>query len=64
MVGTLAAITTLTAPRVLPSGPIELGVHRPKDGQFILRVQVVGGNPASKNSKSYFGLDAVTVSIP
>ncbi|HLX61510.1 MAG TPA: glycoside hydrolase family 172 protein [Planctomycetota bacterium] len=46
------------------SGPIELGAHEPKDGQFILRVEVVGSNLASKGTKSYFGLDAVTVMTP
>jgi hypothetical protein len=43
------------------SGPIELGTFQPKDGRFVLRVEVVGGNPAAKGSKAYFGLDAVTL---
>ena len=46
------------------SGPIELGVFEPKDGQFILRIEVVGANAASKGTKSYFGLDCVTLSKP
>lgn len=48
----------------IPSGPIDLGVFEPKDGQFILRVEVVGANPASNETKSYFGLDAVTLTKP
>ena len=52
------------SPKVILTGPIELGKFQPKDGQFILRVEVVGGNPESKNSKSYFGLDAVTLTAP
>ncbi len=43
------------------SGPIELGTFAPKDGRFILRVEVVGANPAAKGTKAYFGLDAVTL---
>ena len=46
------------------SGPIELGVFEPKDGQFILRIEVVASNPASKGTRSYFGLDAVTLTVP
>ncbi len=52
------------SPRVILSGPIELGVFEPQDGKFMLRVEVVGANPESKNSKSYFGLDAITASAP
>ena len=43
------------------SGPIELGTFEPEDGRFILRVEVVGANPAARGSKAYFGLDAVTL---
>jgi len=46
------------------SGPIALGVFEPKDGQFVLRVEVVGTNPASRGPKYYFGLDAVVLSAP
>jgi hypothetical protein len=46
------------------SGPIELGVFEPHDGDFILRVDVTGSNPAAKGTKSFFGLDAVTVTEP
>ncbi len=51
-------------PQPILSGPIELGTFEPKDNQFILRVEVVGGNKDSKNSKSFFGLDAVTLTKP
>ncbi|MCY3021395.1 MAG: DUF2961 domain-containing protein [Planctomycetota bacterium] len=46
------------------SGPVELGVFEPKDGQFTLRVEVTGANPESKGPKYYFGLDAVVLSPP
>ncbi len=52
------------SPRVIPSGPIELGQFEPREGKFVLRVEVVGANPASKNSRSYFGLDAITRTEP
>ena len=46
------------------SGPVELGVFEPKDGQFVLRVEVVGANPAAKGPKYFSGLDAVVLSAP
>ena len=46
------------------SGPIELGTFEPKDGAMVLRVEVVGANPESKGTKSYFGLDCVVLSKP
>ncbi|MFI5378827.1 MAG: glycoside hydrolase family 172 protein [Tepidisphaerales bacterium] len=49
------------APQAVASGPIELGAFEPKDGGFIVRVEVVGANAQSKNSKSFFGLDCVVV---
>jgi len=52
------------AEKPVASGPIDLGVFEPKDGAFILRVEVVGANPKSKNSQSFFGLDAVTLTAP
>jgi hypothetical protein len=45
-------------------GPVDLGVFEPKDGRMILRVEVVGANPASKGTQSYFGLDCVVLSKP
>ncbi len=52
------------AEKPVASGPIDLGVFDPKDGAFILRVEVVGANPKSKNSQSFFGLDAITLTAP
>ena len=45
-------------------GPVDLGVFEPKDGRMVLRVEVVGANPESKGTKSYFGLDCVVLSKP
>jgi len=44
---------------VTATGALDLGVHEAKDGALILRCEVVGGNPASKGSRSFFGLDCV-----
>ncbi|HPM79353.1 MAG TPA: DUF2961 domain-containing protein [Candidatus Anammoximicrobium sp.] len=52
------------APKPIPSGPIELGVHEPREGKFILRVEVTGTNPAATGPKYYFGLDAVLLEKP
>jgi hypothetical protein len=52
------------AEKPAPSGPINLGIHEPKNGKFILRVEVAGTNPASTGSKYYFGLDAVVLDKP
>ena len=49
------------ATKPVPTGPINLGVHEPKDGKFILRAEVTGCNPASTGPKYYFGLDAVVL---
>jgi hypothetical protein len=52
------------APNPVLSGPIELGTFTPKDGQLVLRIEVTGANPAAKATKSYFGLDCVTLKAP
>lgn len=52
------------AEKPTPSGPIPLGVFEPQNGAFVLRVEVVGANPQSKGTKSYFGLDAVRLTEP
>jgi hypothetical protein len=44
-----------------PTGPIALGTFQPRDGAFVLRVEVVGGNLASLGSKSFFAIDAIVV---
>jgi len=50
------------SPKVKPAKPIELGVFEPQEGFFILRVEVVGANPAAERSKSFFGLDCIKLS--
>jgi hypothetical protein len=52
------------AAKPAPTGPINLGVHEPKDGKFILRAEVVGTSPASTGPKYFFGLDAVLLENP
>lgn len=51
-------------PDPIASGPIELGTFTPKDGVLILRVEIVGTNPASTGARYYFGLDCVTLGEP
>jgi Protein of unknown function (DUF2961) len=52
------------AGRVVPSGPIDLGVHSGRSGRLILRVETVGKNAASLGSVAFFGLDCVTLGTP
>ena len=52
------------AAKPAPTEPLNLGVHEPKDGRFILRAEVVGTNPASTGAKYFFGLDAVLLEKP
>ena len=52
------------APRPEIGAPIELGVFPPQEGRLVLRVEVVGTNPASRGPRHYFGLDAVQVLPP
>ncbi len=47
-----------------PSGPIDLGVQKPRGGKFVLRAEVIGANPASTGSKYFCGLDAVVRATP
>ena len=47
--------------KVAATGPIDLGIHVTKDGKFALTAEVVGGHPRSEGTKSYFGLDCVTL---
>ncbi len=47
-----------------PSGAIDLGVHEPKDGKFVLRCQVTGANPESTGARFFFGLDALEIKKP
>ena len=50
--------------KAAPAGPLALGVFEPKNGQFILRVEVIGANPAATGPRYYFGLDAVVLAKP
>ncbi|MCX6928926.1 MAG: DUF2961 domain-containing protein [Verrucomicrobia bacterium] len=43
------------------SGPIELGTFAPKDGKLLLRVEVVGTNPAANGTRHFFGLDCIVL---
>ncbi|MBV9867270.1 MAG: DUF2961 domain-containing protein [Abitibacteriaceae bacterium] len=43
------------------TGPIELGTFEPHDGKLVLRVEVIGSNPASRGNRYYFGLDCVVL---
>ena len=52
------------ATKPIPSGPINLGVHEPKDGKYVLRAEVIGTNPASTGLRYFFGLDAVVLEKP
>lgn len=52
------------AAKPVPSGPIDLGVHEPKDGKFVLRAEVLGTNPGSTGARYFFGLDAVLLEKP
>jgi hypothetical protein len=49
------------APEAVASGPIELGTFQPKDGKLLLRVEVVGSNPAAMGPRCFFGLDCVVL---
>lgn len=46
---------------VLATGPIDLGAFEPKDGGFTLRAEVVGSNPKSEATKSFFGIDCIVL---
>ncbi len=46
---------------VANTGPIELGTFQPRDGRFVLRAEVVDSNAKSEGTRSFFGLDCVTV---
>jgi hypothetical protein len=51
-------------PQPVASGPVNLGVATPKDGKFVLRIETVGTNPASKGPRFYFGLDCIVLAQP
>lgn len=51
-------------PAVEPGGTIDLGTFTPRDGRFLLRVEVTGANEKSAGARFYFGLDCVVVAPP
>lgn len=48
--------------KVEPTGPIDLGSVRPREGAVRLRAEVVGGNDRAEGTRSFFGLDCVVIS--
>lgn len=52
------------AEKVLPTGPLDLGVFEPRDGAFVLRAEIIGANPKTQGPKYLFGLDCVVLSNP
>ncbi|MCG3122763.1 MAG: hypothetical protein GIKADHBN_01165 [Phycisphaerales bacterium] len=44
------------------TGPIDLGAFVPRDGKYLLRVEVIGANEKAVGTGSFFGLDCVVVS--
>lgn len=49
---------------VVATGPIDLGLHAPVDGKYVVRIEVVGKNENSRGTGSYFGVDGVAVTAP
>lgn len=49
------------AEKPAPSGPIDLGIHQPKDGKILIRIELTGTNRASKGERYFAGLDAVVI---
>jgi hypothetical protein len=49
---------------VQPAAAFPLGVFAPRDGQFTLRIEVAGANPAAKGAKYFFGLDCLMLEKP
>lgn len=49
------------APAVQPAPPLGLGTFAPRDGRFLIRIEVVGANPRAAGAKYFWGLDCVTL---
>jgi hypothetical protein len=47
--------------KVAATGPIHLGIFRPKDGKFVLRAQVTGSDEHAEKPGTFFGLDCVVL---
>lgn len=52
------------ADAVQPAPAFSFGEFAPRNGQFTLRVEVTGANPAARGAKYFFGLDCVTLAKP
>ena len=49
------------ANQVQPASVVNLGKFTPRDGNYVLRVEVVGANPAAIGKKYLFGLDCLVL---
>ena len=49
------------ATTVCPATVLNLGTFTPRDGGFILRVEIAGNNPAASGAKYLFGLDCLVL---
>jgi len=45
------------------SGPIDVGSVTAQNGKLLVRIEVVGSNPASKDRRVYFGLDCFVLKM-
>jgi hypothetical protein len=52
------------AAQVQPGPPKYLGVFAPREGKFILRVEVSGADAKAQNAGAYFGLDYLELKAP
>lgn len=52
------------APAVQPAPALVLGTFEPRDGQFKLRLEVAGANPAAIGAKYFWGLDCLMLADP
>lgn len=52
------------APDVRPAPAFVLGTFAPRDGQYRVRVEVIGANPAAKGARYFFGLDCLNLEVP
>lgn len=44
-----------------PTGPVELGAFEPKDGKYIVRMEITGANPKATAPGAYFGVDCIAL---
>ncbi|RYG68884.1 hypothetical protein EON80_10805 [bacterium] len=50
--------------QVQPGEAVKIGVFTPKDGKFVLRVEVSGFNPKTGGPRTQFGLDYLEILKP